>query len=158
MADSTASDGRDWGEQLHDHGRRVTKQRLAVLDAVEHAPHATADAVHASVNTSLSGPSGPSGPSGLSGISLQSVYVVLSDLAEIGLVRKIEPPDSPARYETRTGDNHHHAVCTGCGRIEDVDCVVGHAPCLTPSNTGGMQIEVADVLFRGLCATCRAKT
>lgn len=133
-----------WSAELRAHGRRVTKQRLAVLRAVDSAPHSVAEDVAASVRNELPD------------ISLQSVYVVLADLAEIGLVRKIEPPNSPARYETRVNDNHHHAVCTGCGRIEDVDCAVGHAPCLTPGNTHGMTIQIADVLYRGLCTDCAA--
>ncbi|MDN3483286.1 Fur family transcriptional regulator [Arthrobacter sp. APC 3897] len=131
-----------WSEELRTHGRRVTKQRLAVLTAVEHHPHAVVDDVAAAVRGDLPD------------ISLQSVYVVLADLTETGLLRKIEPPHSPARYETRVDDNHHHAICTGCGRIEDVDCAVGHAPCLTPENTHGMTIQIADVLYRGLCADC----
>ncbi|MER2136172.1 MAG: Fur family transcriptional regulator [Arthrobacter sp.] len=134
-----------WSAQLRAHGRRVTKQRLAVLDAVDHSPHAVADEVAAIVRTTLPD------------ISLQSVYVVLTDLTETGMLRRIEPPHSPARYETRVDDNHHHAMCTGCGRIEDVDCAVGHAPCLTPSNTHGMTIQIADVLYQGLCADCAAK-
>ena len=145
---STAASARTtekWSEELRAHGRRVTKQRLAVLTAVEHLPHAVADDVAAAVRTDLPD------------ISLQSVYVVLADLTETGLLRKIEPPHSPARYETRVDDNHHHAICTGCGRIEDVDCAVGHAPCLTPENTHGMTIQIADVLYRGICADCAAK-
>lgn len=134
-----------WSAQLRAHGRRVTKQRLAVLDAVDHSPHAGADEVAAAVRATL--------PE----ISLQSVYVVLTDLTDTGLLRRIEPPHSPARYETRVDDNHHHAMCTGCGRIEDVDCAVGHAPCLTPSDTHGMTIQIADVLYQGLCADCAAK-
>lgn len=134
-----------WTDELRAHGRRVTKQRLAVLAAVARLPHAVADDVAASVRGELPD------------ISLQSVYVVLADLTEIGLVRKIEPPHSPARYETRVDDNHHHAICTGCGRIEDVDCAVGHAPCLTPENSHGMTIQIADVLYRGICADCAAK-
>ena len=134
-----------WSAQLRAHGRRVTKQRLAVLDAVDHSPHAGADEVAAIVRTTLPD------------ISLQSVYVVLTDLTDTGMLRRIEPPHSPARYETRVDDNHHHAMCTGCGRIEDVDCAVGHAPCLTPSNTHGMTIQIADVLYQGLCADCAAK-
>ena len=133
-----------WSDELRAHGRRVTKQRLAVLRAVDNAPHSVADDVAASVREELGD------------ISLQSVYVVLADLSEIGLVRKIETPNSPARYETRVNDNHHHAVCTGCGRIEDVDCAVSHAPCLTPGNTHGMSIQIADVLYRGLCTDCAA--
>lgn len=134
-----------WTGALRAHGRRVTKQRLAVLTAVERLPHAVADDVAAAARGELPD------------ISLQSVYVVLADLTEIGLLRKIEPPHSPARYETRVDDNHHHAICTGCGRIEDVDCAVGHAPCLTPENTHGMTIQIADVLYRGICAECAAK-
>ena len=134
-----------WSAQLRAHGRRVTKQRLAVLDAVDHSPHAGADEVAAIVRTTLPD------------ISLQSVYVVLTDLTETGMLRRIEPPHSPALYETRVDDNHHHAMCTGCGRIEDVDCAVGHAPCLTPSDTHGMTIQIADVLYQGLCADCAAK-
>ncbi|KAD4060258.1 transcriptional repressor [Arthrobacter yangruifuii] len=131
-----------WSAELRMHGRRVTKQRLAVLRAVDAAPHSVADDVAAGARNDLPD------------ISLQSVYVVLADLVEIGLLRKIETPDSPARYETRVNDNHHHAVCTGCGRIEDVDCAVGHAPCLTPGNPTGMTIQIADVLYRGLCTDC----
>ncbi|MCC9203879.1 Fur family transcriptional regulator [Arthrobacter sp. zg-Y769] len=133
-----------WTAELRTHGRRVTKQRLAVLRAVDAAPHSVADDVVAAVRAELPD------------ISLQSVYVVLADLTETGLLRKIETPDSPARYETRVNDNHHHAVCTGCGRIEDVDCAVGHAPCLTPGDTHGMTIQIADVLYRGLCTDCAA--
>ena len=134
-----------WSAQLRAHGRRVTKQRLAVLDAVDHSPHAGADEVAAIVRATLPD------------ISLQSVYVVLTDLTETGMLRRIEPPHSPARYETRVDDNHHHAMCTGCGRIEDVDCAVGHAPCLTPSDTHGMTIQIADVLYQGLCTDCAVK-
>ncbi|NKX53494.1 Fur family transcriptional regulator [Arthrobacter mobilis] len=132
-----------WAESLRGHGRRVTRQRLAVLEAVEHAPHAVAEDVVDAVRAELPD------------ITVQSVYVVLSDLTESGLLRRIEVPQSPARYETRVADNHHHAVCSSCGRIEDVDCAVGHAPCLTPSDTHGMTIQVADVLYQGICADCR---
>ena len=145
---STAASGSStdrWSAELRAHGRRVTKQRLAVLDAVEHSPHAVADDVAAAVRTQLPG------------ISLQSVYVILSDLTDTGMIRRFEPPNSPARYETRVNDNHHHAVCTGCGKIEDVDCAVGHSPCLTPSDSHGMSIQIAEVLYRGLCADCAAK-
>ncbi len=136
-----------WEQQLHSHDRRVTKQRLAVLAAVARSPHATAEAVTEAVRAEL--------PS----ITLQSVYVVLADLAGLGMLRRIEPPNSAARYETRTGDNHHHAICTGCGRIEDVDCAVGHAPCLTPGLDAGAtigHIVIADVLYQGTCSDCAA--
>jgi len=135
-----------WAEQLRSRGRRVTRQRLAVLNAVERSPHSVAEDIAAAVRTDLPD------------ITVQSVYVVLSDLTETGLLRRIELPKNPARYETRVADNHHHAVCTGCGRIEDVDCAVGHAPCLTPSDAHGMAIQIADVLYQGLCADCRTKT
>ncbi|HEV7167690.1 MAG TPA: Fur family transcriptional regulator [Micrococcaceae bacterium] len=143
MTTTQGSSGEAWTQQLHSHERRVTKQRLAVLAAVEHSPHATAEAVTEAARREL--------PQ----LTLQSVYVVLSDLTELGMLRRIEPPNSPARYETRIGDNHHHAVCTSCGRIEDVDCAVGHAPCLTPSSST-MTIRIADVLYQGICADCAA--
>lgn len=135
-----------WATALRAHGRRVTRQRLAVLAAVELSPHATTEDIAASVRVEL--------PE----ITVQSVYVVLADLTALGLLRRIETPHSPARYETRVDDNHHHAVCTSCGRIEDVDCAVGHAPCLTPQWPAGsspMTIQIADVVYQGLCADCR---
>ncbi|MBG6189297.1 Fur family ferric uptake transcriptional regulator [Arthrobacter sp. CAN_A212] len=135
-----------WATALRAHGRRVTRQRLAVLAAVELSPHSTTEDIAASVRVDL--------PE----ITVQSVYVVVADLTALGLLRRIETPHSPARYETRVDDNHHHAVCTGCGRIEDVDCAVGHAPCLTPQWPAGsspMTIQIADVVYQGLCADCR---
>jgi Fur family ferric uptake transcriptional regulator len=149
MTDTAPHPAREaqWSQELRGNGRRVTRQRLAVLAAVERSPHATADDAAAAVRAELPH------------IAVQSVYVILADLTELGLLRRIETPHSPARYETRVGDNHHHAVCTGCGRIEDVDCAVGHAPCLTPQlgpGSAGMTIQIADVLYRGLCADCRA--
>lgn len=135
-----------WAASLRAVGRRVTRQRLAVLAAVEHSPHSTADDVVSTVRGELAD------------ITVQSVYVVLSDLTVSGLLRRMEPPNSPARYETRVNDNHHHAVCMGCGRIEDVDCAVGHAPCLTPHwspESSQMTIQIADVVYQGLCNDCR---
>ncbi|MHA7140896.1 MULTISPECIES: Fur family transcriptional regulator [unclassified Arthrobacter] len=135
-----------WATALRANGRRVTRQRLAVLAAVDLSPHATTEDIAASVRVDLPD------------ITVQSVYVVLADLTALGLLRRIETPHSPARYETRVDDNHHHAVCTGCGRIEDVDCAVGHAPCLTPQWPEGaspMTIQIADVVYQGLCADCR---
>lgn len=142
-AAASSAGGQAWSKRLHEHDRRVTKQRLAVLAAVERHPHAVAETVWREVQTELPH------------IALQSVYVVLTDLTSIGMLRRIEPPHSPARYETRTGDNHHHAICTECGRIEDVDCAVGHAPCLTPSGSHGMNIQIADVLYQGICRDCQ---
>lgn len=125
-------------------GLRVTEQRLAVLRALEGRPHSAADEVHAHVVDDLPG------------TSLQAVYVVLAALTGAGLVRRIEPAGSPARYERRIGDNHHHVVCSVCGTVGDVDCVVGHAPCLTPSNDDGFVVQAAEVTFWGLCPACAA--
>ncbi|WP_433874641.1 Fur family transcriptional regulator [Sinomonas atrocyanea] len=140
-----SSEHTEWASALRAHGRRVTKQRLAVLDAVEAHPHSPADAILAAVRDELPD------------ITPQSVYVVLGDLTDLGMLRRFEPPHSPALYETRVGDNHHHAICSVCGRVEDVDCAVGHAPCLTPSDTHGMTIMIADVTYVGICADCAAK-
>lgn len=125
-------------------GLRVTEPRLAVLAALEGRAHAPADAVFAAVAPRLPG------------TSLQAVYGVLAALTGAGLVRRIEPAGSAALYELRTGDNHHHVVCTMCGNVTDVDCVVGHAPCLTPSNDSGYFVQTAEVTFWGLCPDCRA--
>ena len=133
-----------WATALRAHGRRVTKQRLAVLAAVDHHPHSPAEAILATAREELPD------------ITPQSVYVVLGDLTDLGMLRRFEPPHSPALYETRVGDNHHHAICSNCGRVEDVECAVGHAPCLTPSDSHGMTILIADVTYVGLCADCAA--
>lgn len=133
-----------WSQALRTLGRRVTRQRLAVLEAAQVNPHASAETILDHARHAL--------PS----LTAQSVYQVLADLSEIGLLRKLETPGSPARYETRRGDNHHHVMCMRCGAVEDVACVVGHAPCLTPSEDGGMRIVAADVLFQGVCAACDA--
>ncbi|GFZ76308.1 Fur family transcriptional regulator [Nesterenkonia alkaliphila] len=134
-----------WPETLRDCGLRVTRQRLAVLDAVAERPHQPAEAIHAEVARRL--------PE----ITVQSVYTVLHDLTAHQLLRRFDPPGSAARYETRTQDNHHHAICTRCGRIEDVDCVHGAAPCLEAPAGLGMEVEVADVVFRGICRDCAAQ-
>jgi Fe2+ or Zn2+ uptake regulation protein len=131
-------------ERIRDVGLKVTVPRLAVMRALEGRPHADADSVFGAVRTELPG------------TSLQAVYGVLGALSNAGLLRRIEPAGSPARYELRTGDNHHHVVCSGCGALEDVDCVVGHAPCLTPSAGTGFAIHTAEVTFWGLCPTCQA--
>ncbi|MBT8162402.1 MULTISPECIES: Fur family transcriptional regulator [Arthrobacter] len=151
MSQFTALPGKrpSWSEQLRAGGRRVTKQRLAVLTAVETRPHSTAEAVLEAARQELPA------------ISAQAVYVVLGDLTELGMLRRFEPPQSPALYETRVKDNHHHAVCTGCGRIEDVDCAVGHAPCLEPAwndSQETMTIKIADVLYQGICQDCLEAT
>lgn len=133
----------DWSAQLRAQGRRVTRQRLAVLAAAQDHPHSSAEQIAEFVREQL--------PS----ISTQSVYVVLTDLTTLEMLRKFEPPGRPALYETRTGDNHHHAYCIRCGRVEDVDCAVGAAPCLTPSDFHGMALLSADVLYRGICSDCQ---
>ena len=133
-----------WPERIRKAGLRVTKPRLAALDALEHHQHATADEVLTSVRTVMPH------------ITVQSIYGVLHSLTNAGLLRQLDLSNSPARYETRVADNHHHAVCTECGRIEDVACAVGHAPCLTPSEAHGMTIQVADVVYQGICSDCQA--
>ena len=142
----TAGTHEAWAAALRAHGRRVTKQRLAVLTAVEHLPHSPAEHILAAARKDL--------PE----LTAQSVYVVLGDLTDLQMLRRFEPPHSPALYETRVGDNHHHAVCISCGRVEDVECAVGHAPCLTPSwdgNATPMTIQIADVLYQGICQDCQ---
>ncbi|MFL0713357.1 MAG: Fur family transcriptional regulator [Microcella pacifica] len=139
----TASD-HDTSELLRDVGLRVTAGRLAVLDALERMPHSNAETVRQALTDS---------PARL---SLQAVHNVLGDLAEAGVLRRIQPARSAARYKLRVGDNHHHAVCSSCGAVTDVDCVVGHAPCLTPSGDTGFAIAAAEVTFWGLCADCTA--
>jgi Fur family transcriptional regulator, stress-responsive regulator len=128
---------------LREHGLRVTAIRLAVLDAVERAPHADADAIRTLVRETLGT------------ASVQAVYDGLAALTGAGLLRRIEPAGHPARYERRVGDNHHHVVCRGCGTVDDVDCPVGHAPCLTPPSDHGFTIDEAEVTFWGLCPRCR---
>jgi Fur family ferric uptake transcriptional regulator len=125
-------------------GLRVTEPRRAVFDALRERPHAKADDVLARVLTTVPG------------TSLQSVYNALSDFADAGLVRRIEPAGHPGMFELRASDNHHHLICSECGRIEDVDCVVGSAPCLTPSHDHGFDVRVAEVTFWGVCAPCAA--
>ncbi|QAY60648.1 transcriptional repressor [Microbacterium protaetiae] len=125
-------------------GLRVTESRAAVFDALRENPHASAEAVFARVAPALEHP------------SLQSVYNALNDFTDAGLVRRIEPAGRPQLYELRVGDNHHHLVCLACGAVVDVDCVVGQAPCLTPSNTGGFVVHEAEVTFWGTCADCAA--
>ncbi|HKJ35703.1 MAG TPA: Fur family transcriptional regulator [Solirubrobacterales bacterium] len=121
---------------------RVTRPRLAVLDAVHEHPHADTGSLIADVRRELGE------------VSHQTVYNALRALTDAGLLRNIQPSGSAARYESRVGDNHHHVVCRSCGAIEDVDCAVGIAPCLTASDDHGYAIDEAEVIFRGLCPTC----
>jgi Fur family transcriptional regulator, stress-responsive regulator len=136
----------DPAELLHQSGYRVTGQRLAVLRAVSGKPHATADAVVDAVRAEMGA------------ISVQAVYDALGVLVDVGLVRRIQPAGSPARFEARVGDNHHHVICRSCGRTDDVDCAVGYAPCLTASDDHGFSIDEAEVIFWGLCPDCSTAT
>jgi Fur family ferric uptake transcriptional regulator len=129
-------------EFLREHGLPVTAQRIAVLRAVSGRPHGTADAIAADVRD------------GIGAISRQSVYDSLAILAEKGLIRRIEPAGSPARYEARTGDNHHHLICRTCGKTTDVDCAAGRAPCLHAADDHGFLIDEAEVIFWGTCPDC----
>lgn len=122
---------------------RVTSGRVAVLGALEAAPHSTAEQVFALIS------------GGLPGTSPQAVYLVLNDLTRAGLIRKFEPAGSAALYERRIGDNHHHLICESCGSVQDVDCAVGEAPCLTPSGGEGFRVREAEVTFWGLCPACQ---
>ena len=132
----------DVEDALRARGLRVTRPRLAVVAALERAPHADTDTVAELARDTLGA------------VSIQAVYDVLRVLTDAGLVRRIEPAGSPARYELRVGDNHHHVVCRSCGVIADVDCAVGHRPCLTGSDSHGFVIDEAEVTFWGLCPTC----
>ena len=132
-------------QALHGAGLKVTRGRLAVLDALTAKPHADAETVFQAVLPALPG------------TSIQNVHNVLGDLTAAGLLRRIEPAGSAARYERRIGDNHHHVVCTSCGAVADVDCVVGHAPCLHPSEAGGYAIDTAEVTFWGACPSCQER-
>jgi len=127
---------------LREASLRVTRPRVAVLGAVHGHPHADTSSIIGLVREDL----------GV--VSQQAVYDVLGALTAAGLVRRIHPPGSVARYESRVADNHHHVVCRSCGEIADVDCAVGAAPCLTPSDHHGYAIDEAEVIFRGLCAGC----
>lgn len=135
----------DYGALLREVGLRVTSPRLAVLAVVEGRPHISAEDVAAEVRERLGA------------VSTQTVYDALRVCTDVGLTRRIEPAGSPARYERRTGDNHHHLVCRHCGRIEDVDCAIGHAPCLQAEHDHGFEIDEAEVMYWGICPGCRAK-
>ncbi len=121
---------------------RVTRPRIAVLAAVHEHPHADTHSRNARVREELGE------------VSQQAVYDVLQALTDAGLVRRIQPPGSVARYETRIGDNNHHVVCRSCGAIADVDCAVGHAPCLTADADAGFAIDEAEVIYWGRCPAC----
>ena len=137
----------DYPQMLRDAGLRVTRPRVAVLGAVQAHPHSDTDSLIAATRREV--------PE----VSHQAVYDCLHALTRSGLVRRIQPPGSVARYESRVGDNHHHVVCRSCGIIADVDCAVGEAPCLTPSDhdaLDGFVLDEAEVIYWGLCPDCSA--
>jgi Fur family transcriptional regulator, stress-responsive regulator len=135
-----------YADLLRDAALRVTRPRIAVLDAVHVHPHADTETIYSAVRADLPD------------VSRQAVYDVLNALTAVGLVRRIQPSGSVARYESRVNDNHHHVVCRSCGVITDVDCAVGDAPCLTASNPdGGLDgyvLDEAEVIYWGLCPDC----
>jgi len=132
----------DFEARLRGVALRVTRPRVAVLSAVHTHPHADTDTIIGAVRRELGA------------VSHQAVYDVLRALTVAGLLRRIEPAGSVARYESRVGDNHHHVVCRSCGVIADVDCAVGHTPCLTASNDRGFVIDEAEITYWGLCPDC----
>jgi Fur family transcriptional regulator, stress-responsive regulator len=133
-----------WTHRLRAVGLRVTRPRLAVLNVLAEHPHADADTIVTAARVLH--------PS----LSPQAVYGVLRALVSTGLARRIEPAGAPALFELRVGDNHHHLVCRSCGAVADVDCAVGAAPCLVPSDPAGFVVDEAEVVFWGLCRDCQA--
>ena len=129
-------------EELRGAGLRVTAARVALLETVRHGDHLGVDAIASEVRDRIGH------------ISLQAVYDALYALTEAGLIRRLEPAGSPARFEGRVGDNHHHVVCRSCGVVADVDCAVGEAPCLTASDDRGFSVDEAEVIYWGLCSAC----
>jgi Fur family transcriptional regulator, stress-responsive regulator len=136
----------DLEQVLRRAGLRVTRPRLAVLAAVREAAHADTDSILSAVRQ------------GLPDVSHQAVYDSLRALSDAGLVRRLQPPGSVARYEGRVGDNHHHLVCRSCGVIVDVDCALGETPCLTAAGDHGFVVEEAEVIYWGQCPDCSPVT
>jgi Fur family ferric uptake transcriptional regulator len=132
----------DFQQMLRNVSLRVTRPRMAVMEAVSAHPHADTDSIIRAVQEQAVG------------VSHQAVYDSLHRLTDVGLIRRIQPRGTVARYETRVGDNHHHVVCQECGVIADVDCAVGEAPCLVASDDHGYLIEEAEVIYWGLCPAC----
>jgi Fur family transcriptional regulator, stress-responsive regulator len=131
---------------LRKHGLQVTAQRLAVLSAVSGHPHGTAEAICSQVRSQLGS------------VSRQAVYDALGALTDKGVLRRIQPAGSPARYESRVDDNHHHLICRACAQMVDVDCAVGDTPCLTASDDFGYLIDEAEVVYWGLCPSCASSS
>ena len=140
----TASRAPTPAEELRGAGLRVTAARVALLQTVREGDHLGVEAIASGVRDRVGH------------ISLQAVYDALHALTAAGLVRRIEPAGSPARFERRVGDNHHHVVCRSCGAVADVDCAVGEAPCLTASDDHGFSIDEAQVIYWGMCPDCSA--
>ncbi|MFI9150099.1 Fur family transcriptional regulator [Streptomyces sp. NPDC053367] len=138
----TASGTPDTADELRGAGLRVTAARVALLETVRHGDHLGADAIAAGVRDRVGH------------ISVQAVYEGLHALTGAGLIRRIEPAGSPARFEGRVGDNHHHVVCRSCGAVADVDCAVDETPCLAASDDHGFTIDEAEVIYWGLCPDC----
>jgi Fe2+ or Zn2+ uptake regulation protein len=134
--------GARYAERLRSADLRVTRPRIAVLHSVHLNPHADTETIIGAVRACLPD------------VSRQAVYDILHALTDVGLLRRVQPPGSVARYETRVGDNHHHMVCRSCGAIADVDCAVGVAPCLTVSDTNGFHLDGAEVIYWGRCPGC----
>ena len=130
-------------QSLRERGLQVTAQRVAVLQAAVDHPHGTADEIAAAVRAQLGS------------VSKQGVYDALAALVDTGLVRRIQPAGSPARYEHRVGDNHHHLICRTCRSVADIDCAAGAAPCLDPVGAGDFAVDEAEVIYWGTCAACR---
>ena len=133
----------DPAQLLRQHGFKVTPQRLAVLRAVSGRPHLTAEDVVEIVRADIGS------------ISHRAVYDAVGFLADLGLLRRIQPAGSAARYEDRVGDNHHHLICRACGRMVDVDCALGATPCLTAADDAGYEIDEAEVIYWGRCPACQ---
>ncbi|MFJ4466349.1 Fur family transcriptional regulator [Streptomyces sp. NPDC089424] len=142
----TASRNPTTAEELRGAGLRVTAARVALLETVRAGDHLGVEAIASGVRERVGH------------ISLQAVYEALHALTAARLVRRIEPAGSPARYEGRVGDNHHHLVCRSCGTVTDVECATGQAPCLTASNDHGFSIDEAEVIYWGLCPACSTRT
>src|ERR1700748_1146491 len=142
----TASQTPTTAGQLREAGLRVTAARVALLEAVRNGDHLDVEALASGVRDRIGH------------VSLQAVYEALHALTAVGLIRRIEPAGSPARFEGRVGDNHHHVVCRSCGVVADVDCAAGEAPCPTPSDNDGSAIDEAEVVYWGLCPTCSARS
>ena len=141
----TSSSLSEPADLLRQHGLQVTAQRIAVLSAVTARPHGTADDIADAVRSEIGA------------ISRQAVYDALGVLADKDLIRRIQPSGSPARFEDRVADNHHHLVCRTCGEVVDIDCATGSAPCLTAADDHGYHIDEAEVVYWGYCPRCAAE-